>query len=250
MKRAKTGRLILALLCALTLGVVTCACAASTKGPESPSDDGVRILCYGDSNTWGYVPGSVNEQYPEEQRWTAILDKELGEGYQVIPMGLNGRTTAFDRRGSKERNGLTYLPDTLKAQQPVDILIFMLGTNDCTSDMGLSSEEIAEGMEKLVVKAQKCGRRYQKQEPQIIIVAPAAILPDYQGTLFEFQLDDAAVQKSHELAPLYKQIAQDHGCLFLDATDAIEVSPVDCEHLTVNGHAQLAGLLAEMIRFI
>ena len=98
-----------------------------------------------------------------------------------------------------------------------------------------------------MVKAQKCCRRYQGYVPQIVIVAPAAILPDYQGTIFDFQLDDSSVQKSHELAPLFQQVAQEHDCLFLDVTDAVEVSSADCLHLTVKGHAQLADFLAELI---
>ena len=53
------------------------------------------ILCYGDSNTYGYNP--VNGlRYPKDVRWTGVLQKLLGEQYAVIEEGCNGRTTVFE----------------------------------------------------------------------------------------------------------------------------------------------------------
>ena len=53
------------------------------------------ILCFGDSNTWGYDPESGGGRYAEEELWTSILSSMLGENHTVINEGLNGRTTAF-----------------------------------------------------------------------------------------------------------------------------------------------------------
>ena len=65
-----------------------------------------NILCYGDSNTYGSMPIdfdpidtdfiSSTYRYPEEKRWTTIMQKELGDGYNIITEGLNGRCTVFD----------------------------------------------------------------------------------------------------------------------------------------------------------
>ena len=54
-----------------------------------------RILAFGDSNTWGYIPGTA-ERYDEDTRWTKLLEKKLGDGYEVVEEGLTGRTTVFD----------------------------------------------------------------------------------------------------------------------------------------------------------
>ena len=51
-----------------------------------------RILCYGDSNTWGYIP-LTEKRYPPEVRWTGRLQRLLGPDYQVLEDGLSGRTT-------------------------------------------------------------------------------------------------------------------------------------------------------------
>ena len=53
------------------------------------------IVCYGDSNTYGYNPEN-GFRYEYEERWTTILQKELKDSAIVIPEGLNGRTTSFE----------------------------------------------------------------------------------------------------------------------------------------------------------
>ena len=53
------------------------------------------ILCFGDSNTWGY--NSSNQQrFGPDERWTGVLRKKLGAGFRIIKEGLNGRTTVWD----------------------------------------------------------------------------------------------------------------------------------------------------------
>lgn len=54
-----------------------------------------HILCYGDSNTWGYTPGT-GERHAPDVRWTGVLRRLLGEGWEVLEEGMNGRTTVFD----------------------------------------------------------------------------------------------------------------------------------------------------------
>ena len=66
------------------------------------------IVCYGDSNTYGYNPEN-GFRYEYEERWTTILQKELKDSAIVIPEGLNGRTTSFEDELRPGRNGATYL---------------------------------------------------------------------------------------------------------------------------------------------
>ena len=87
------------------------------------------ILCYGDSNTYGYNP-SNGFRYPENVRWTGRLQSALGEGYKIIEEGCNGRTTIFDDPLEGWKNGLGYLRPCLNSHKPVDIVIMMLGSND------------------------------------------------------------------------------------------------------------------------
>ena len=53
------------------------------------------VLCYGDSNTYGYVP-ETGMRYPREVRYPGKLQMLLGDDYAVIEEGCNGRTTLQD----------------------------------------------------------------------------------------------------------------------------------------------------------
>ena len=206
------------------------------------------ILCYGDSNTYGYDPHTAGARYPTEVCWTTRFSHAMGDGCRVIVEGLSGRTTAYDRVEFPWKNGYPYLTPCLASHKPVDYLIIMLGTNDCNVEMELSAEQIAAGMELLVQAAEEVTRSEQGYVPRIVVVAPAAIRPEIAGTVFAYQLDETSVQKSHDIAPLYRKIAEEHGCLYLDAT-GVETSPIDCEHLTEFGHERLAELMTDLIRW-
>ena len=53
-------------------------------------------MCFGDSNTYGYIPGGEG-RYPWEVRWTGILaDRLYQDGIRVVEEGLCGRTTVFE----------------------------------------------------------------------------------------------------------------------------------------------------------
>ena len=107
------------------------------------------VLCYGDSNTYGYNP--VNGmRYGESIRWTCRLRDLLGDGYRVIEEGCNGRTTIYDDPVDGWKNGLDYLRPCLNSHKPVDIVILMLGSNDLKDTFHLTAREIADGAGVLV----------------------------------------------------------------------------------------------------
>ena len=201
--------------------------------------DKISVLCYGDSNTYGYDP-ATGGRYPYEKRWTTLLGEMLGDRYEVIAEGLNGRTTAYDRPGAGWKNGVSSFIACLGTHKPVDYLIIMLGTNDCNAALGLTAEDIAGGMETLVRLAEEKSPELQGYVPEIIVAAPAAIRDDYENSPFAWELSPASVRNSKDIGPLYGDMARRHGCLFVDATQGVEVSSADCEHLTEEGHRQMA----------
>lgn len=69
-----------------------------------------QILCFGDSNTYGLIPGTAN-RYSWGTRWTSILDEKLQfYGYRVAEEGLCGRTTMFADAYRPGRSGIDMLP--------------------------------------------------------------------------------------------------------------------------------------------
>ncbi|MBR3331618.1 MAG: HAD-IA family hydrolase [Mogibacterium sp.] len=213
---------------------------------KDASHDMITVLCYGDSNTYGYDPQTCG-RYPYDKRWTTLLGEMLGNRYEVISEGLNGRTTAYDRPGAAWKNGMSCFTACLGTHKPVDFVIIMLGTNDCDKELGLSAGDIADGMEKLVSIIEEETPVLQGYVPEIIVAAPAAIQGDIAKSPFADKLTAGSVQKSLDIGPLYREIAERHGVKFADATKGIEVAP-DCEHLTEEGHRQIAGLFCETIK--
>ena len=126
-----------------------------------------QILCFGDSNTFGYIPGN-GQRYPWGVRWTSILNEKLGlENYRVIEEGLCGRTTIFEDPLRDGRRGVDILPTVLETHAPVDLVVLMLGTNDCKSVYGATAEIIGKGISNLIVQI----RAYAKTS-KILLISP------------------------------------------------------------------------------
>ena len=102
------------------------------------------ILCFGDSNTWGYVPGSDAERFAPELRWPRRLAAALGDEWDVIAEGLSGRTATVDSPIAEGRNGLTYLLPCLHSHMPVDVVVIYLGTNDAGDRYSLPAENVGQ----------------------------------------------------------------------------------------------------------
>ena len=130
------------------------------------------ILCYGDSNTWGYNP-QTKKRYPYPLRWTSILQKELGSNYEVIAEGLNARTTIWDDPlQGKYLNGQRFLFTCLHTHKPLDLVIIFLGTNDLKERFQASALKVAQGVLTLVeiIKTSQTGP--EKTSPEILVIIP------------------------------------------------------------------------------
>lgn len=191
------------------------------------------ILCFGDSNTYGYIPGSDGERYPREVRWPGRLQKLLGGDYAVVEEGLNGRTTAFGDDIEPYRKGLDYILPCVMSHSPVDLIILMLGTNDIKERYHVCAEEIGYGMEELVMKIAGYFQ-FRAQKPEILIVSPVPI-----GKTDSVEFNALSIEKSRKLASIYKELAQRFGCYFLNAADYVKGLGCDQIHYDPEHHAAL-----------
>lgn len=201
------------------------------------------VLCYGDSNTWGYDPVS-RERLGPARRWTGVLARTLGSGFRVIEEGLNGRTTVFDDPLSPGRNGLTYLVPCLESHCPVDLVTIMLGTNDLKERFGHSASDIAEGAGLLADFAKRYALRADGHPAAILLMAPPPIV-----TLTDFDLMFAgADEKSRLFATYYGRVARWNGVTFLDAGQVITSSELDGIHFEADEHRKLGEAVAARVR--
>lgn len=181
----------------------------------------MRILCFGDSNTYGYDP-RVGGRYPADSRWTDILGREAG--HDILNAGLNGRCVPA---ASFEADAAVKLIQSTDA----DTVIIMLGSNDLL--LGRTAEEAAMRMEAFL--------RTLPDVPVLLIAPPTMQRGDWVT-------DDRTIAESARLAPLYAALASRLGCAFADAgTWEIDLS-FDGVHFTEAGHRTFAGKLADLLK--
>ena len=204
------------------------------------------ILCYGDSNTYGFIP-ETGLRYPRDIRWPGALQNLLGEQFTVIEEGCNGRTTIFDDPIEGWKNGRDYLKPCLNSHKPVDIVIMMLGSNDLKSVFHAGAEDIANGAEVLVKDIIEFTKEKQGFVPSIILVSPPEIGEGMRESAFYGRFLEDAITRSKEFPEYYKRVADSNGCIFVDAAKYIKPSTVDSLHLTAEGHKKLAEVLYRTI---
>ncbi len=210
-----------------------------------------HIVCLGDSNTHGYCADPSDcadggDRFNEEERWTCLLQKTLGDEYLIIEEGLSGRTTVFPDPLHESMSGLEVIYSCLMSHEPVDLLIIMLGTNDTKARLGVNAACISIGMERLVMKA-KSVMAWRDGKPNILIIAPPHIGEGLYLRPEGVPMGPGCPEKSSELASYLKPMAENQHCAFLDAEGIAEFNTLDCMHLSRKGHRQLAEKLAGMI---
>lgn len=216
-----------------------------------------HIICLGDSNTHGYCadPNDCADpalaRFNEDERWTRLLQKALGDEYLVIEEGLSGRTTVFEDPLYEGLDALHYLWPCLKSHEPVSLLIIMLGTNDTKERFGVNPFAIGLGMRRLVQKAKTVDCWGPNGTPNILVVAPPII---GEGVLTSPVADEmgttgpSCVEKSRKVPGEFRRVAAENGVHFLDANEVgCEFNQIDFMHLTKAGHARLAEALAELV---
>ena len=181
----------------------------------------MRILCLGDSNTYGYDPRSFfGDRYGAEDRWVDLLAEQTG--HECINAGANGREIP--------RN--PYALRLLTEHTPVDVFLVMLGTNDLLQ--GASAKETTARMEAFL-------NPLLPHCKQILLVTPP---PMKRGAWVP---TDELVGESIQLAEEYKILAEKLNIPFVDTRQWSVKLAFDGVHFTEEGHHSFATHLMEVI---
>ena len=181
----------------------------------------MRILCFGDSNTYGYDPRSFfGDRYGAGDRWVDLLAKRTGQ--RCINAGANGR----------EIPRSPYALGLLTEHAPVDVFLVMLGTNDLLQ--GASAKEAAARMEAFL-------NLLLPQRKHILLVAPP---PMKRGAWVP---TDALVSESIYLAEEYQLLARKLSIPYVDTRHWNIELAFDGVHFTEAGHHSFVTHLMEVI---
>lgn len=185
----------------------------------------MKILCFGDSNTYGYDPRSYfGSQYPAQHRWVDILSGKLG--CTAVNEGENGRE--IPRREGE----LLRFDRMLSDQKPLDLLIIMLGGNDLLQ--GNSVDTVVKRMEDFL-------EHIDLEKSKILLIGPA---PMQRG---EWVPTQALIDASKELNDKYKDLTRRTGVGFSDAGAWNIPMTFDGVHFTEEGHRAFAEGLAKYL---
>ena len=210
-----------------------------------------RILCYGDSNTWGFIPGS-GKRYPHHIRWTGVLSEILGAEYDILVDGISGRTTVWENPLALCRNGLEGLGYGLLRAKPIDLVILMLGTNDLYHTDSFGYYRGLSMIARRILGANEFyhdSSRIFPDSPKLLLISPVALHPEIGKLRPELNLGDKYDESCR--FPFYtKMLADELHVPWIDAAQFAKASDVDGLHLDPESHRKLAEAIAETVSSI
>jgi lysophospholipase L1-like esterase len=217
-----------------------------------------RIVAYGDSITYGWIPNAnpPSTRYGPEDRWPGALQKDLESDYQVIEEGLDGRTTDALDPGSPisgaQLDGSAYLPACLASHLPVDLVVIMLGTNDLKPVFNRTPLRIAIGAAHLIdlVNTLNGGVGTNYKNPKVLLICPPALNPIIESGPVFGAMFKGGLEKSQQLPPLYEAVAKMGGADFLNAGSVVSTDGVDGLHLTDVSEKKLGAAVAAKVKEI
>ncbi|QQO11056.1 SGNH/GDSL hydrolase family protein [Breznakiella homolactica] len=207
------------------------------------------ILCYGDSNTWGHDP-RTGGRYDHKTRWPMVLKQLLNQGapeddpaYWIVEEGLGGRTVSRDDPVEGGRNGLEQLLPILNSHRPIDMVVFMLGTNDLKPRFNPTAWDIARSAQRMaeIIRDSRTGPG--GESPKVLMICPP---PTARSSALGHIFGDSN-RLSAELSQWYGPMAGECGALFLDAGKIIVSSEADGIHLDPEDHRKLAAAVADLV---
>ena len=183
-------------------------------------------------------------RFGRADRWPGIAAKAL-PGWELIEEGHPGRTTVHDDPvEGPHRNGLRVLPALLETHRPIDLVLFMVGTNDLKGRFSVNAADIAVSLEKLVSVVRTSTAGPWGRAPDVLLVAPPPIVE--VGCLAEMFAGGAA--KSELMGARIADAAARSGVPFVDARAHIQVSEIDGIHYDKATHHVLGQVLAETVK--
>jgi len=194
-----------------------------------------KIICYGDSNTFGFNPKN-GSRYDEKTRWTSLLQKNLGEEYEIVNEGMCDRTGFVNNPNGFLFSGPKHFPYFIKETNNTYALILWIGTNDLMLQYNTDFDTIERGLKNFIKLA-------QTKTNKTILIPPVILSEQIMKGFFRDRFDEKGIIKSKEIGIVYKKVADEYNCEFLDINEFIKPSDIDGLHFDKNSHKIIADKL-------
>ena len=208
-----------------------------------------NILIYGDSLAYGKVP-KEEKRFAVSDTFPGIVRHILGNEYQIVNEGLRGRMLAGENPLRPERNGLEQFGPIFASHLPLDLVILILGTNDCNRPSEKTKDEYKKALAEYMAKIKTWSESFFMEVPQLLVVAPppmrASEVP--KDAIMYTLFGDEAEVKSIKLAEHYKEFCEENNVHFFDAATVCKTAENEGVHLDLENHALLGQALATVIK--
>ena len=213
----------------------------------------MRVMVFGDSNSWGTPPDGSDLRFDESIRWPCVMARQLDA--VLIEEALPGRTTVHDdpEMLGPVMNGLKHLPVALRSNSPLDLVVIMLGTNDFKARFKPNAARIAENIAQLVQCIRDVGGGVGPwgdiNAPRIAIIVP----PNLPATVDDKSWERATEWRggraaSRALAREMTDLAKVIGVAVFDADKVVTGSNKDPIHLESESHIDLGQAIAHWLQ--
>ena len=204
-----------------------------------------KILCFGDSNTWGHNPVDCSRL---EKRWTTMIQDMLPE-CEFVQDGVCGRSVQLRTGDDIPTNGINvFRKEYITGENDFDLIIIMLGTNDMLNENNYSVDETCAAIRTMIKETRE---KFGTDKPQFLVAAPIYIREEVlRHPLFSTLYSNQSVIRSKTFGSVYSKMASEENVHFIDAAKAASASPIDGVHLDTAGHEKLAVALAAKIKSI
>ncbi len=196
-----------------------------------------KVVCFGDSNTFGYIPQN-GSRYSKDKRWTGILQNLTNGSFEIIEAGCNNRTGFVENPAGDEYTGYKALSSLLKKHKNLFCIILAIGINDLQKFYSINEKDIENGLSNLIEIIKK-----DNPKTKIIIASPSNITEHISDGDFKIMFDKSSIEKSKKFSRIYKKIAEQKDCIFIDLNEIATVSTKDGLHYEESEHKKIAQVM-------
>ena len=199
-----------------------------------------KVLCYGDSNTFGFNPEN-GSRFNSEIRWSGILKNKLQNKFEVVEEGLNNRAGFCKSSDDFQYNGASHVLELIKNNfDDVEYLILAIGTNDYQFRFDMDEENIEN-------KLNEIARIAKDKNIKIIFLSPVILKKEILNSWFNNLFNNESIIKSQKFASFYKKLAKKLDLIYVDLNEIVKPSLIDGLHYDENSHKLIAQKLIEIL---
>ncbi len=239
----------------LGLAFLSALCLTLASHAPAATADDRRVLVFGDSNSWGWIPvaeGRPTTRFDDAERWPGVLEAEL-DATTVVVNALSGRTVDLAHDGTVGTldgaafDGAAALPAAIARELPLDLVVVMLGTNDARSDLDRDPADVSAGICRIadIVRASTGGVFTTYPAPGLLVIVPP-LIGDTSGTPIRGVTVDGPA-RSEAVGDAIAAAATACDYAFFDAREIVEIDTVDGIHFSSDDHQELGQALAPVV---